>query len=175
MTFPPDCPEHSGSACQAEWPHFVFTCHFTWEAGCVVAFRYVSGALLGVARWKAAPSGAKIAHMRVHNARTTSSFTQELDNVCGGDLKLEAESILRRQGLAPDSCFNITLLHDHATITDNARLSGQLLSGTVRATISLLHGLLAGPEVFLNQPKAVRATRKMSFTEWLYHCQLAEL
>ena len=32
----------SGSVRQAEWPHFVFTCHFTWEAGCVVAFRYLN-------------------------------------------------------------------------------------------------------------------------------------
>ena len=35
--------------------------------------------------------------------------------------------------------------------------------------------LLAGPEVFRNQPKTVRAPRKMSFTEWLRRCQLAEL
>ena len=40
---PPDYPNLSSSVHQAEWPHFVFTCHFTWEAGCVVAFRYLSG------------------------------------------------------------------------------------------------------------------------------------
>ncbi|CAE7266013.1 unnamed protein product [Symbiodinium sp. CCMP2592] len=155
VTFTPDCPNQSGSVLQAEWPHFVFTCHFTWEAGCVVAFRYLSGTLLGVGRWKAPTSGTKIARMPVHHARTTASFTQELDDVCGGDLKLEAESILRRRELAPDSCFNITLLHNRTIVTDKVRLSG--------------------PEVFLNRPKAVRATHKMSFTEWLYRCQLAEL
>ncbi|CAE7676692.1 unnamed protein product, partial [Symbiodinium sp. KB8] len=155
VTFTPDYPNQSGSVLQAEWPHFVFTCHFTWEAGCVVAFRYLSGALLGVGRWKDPASGTKIARMPVCHARTTASLPQELDNVCGGDLKLEAESILRRRELAPDSCFNITLLHNCTIITDNVRLSG--------------------PEVFLNRPEAVRATHKMSFTEWLYRCQLAEL
>jgi len=142
VTFTPDYPNQNGSVLQAEWPHFVFTCHFTWEAGCVVAFRYLSGTLLGGGRWKDSTSGTKIARMPVCHARTTASLTQELDNVCGGDLKLEAESILRRRELAPDSCFNITLLHNRTIITDNVRLSGEHLSRTVRLRKSFPHSRL---------------------------------
>ena len=59
---------YNGSACQAAWPNLVFTCHFTWEAGCAVAFHYLSGRLLGVGRWKVAPLAGKLAHMRVQRA-----------------------------------------------------------------------------------------------------------
>ena len=94
VTFSSDYPDQSGSARQAEWPHFVFTCHFTWEDGCFVAFRYTSG--------RRSLEGCDLgcedcAYACPSHARTTASFTQELDDVCGGDLKLEAESILRRQ------------------------------------------------------------------------------
>ena len=138
------------------------------------AASWPSGTLLGVGRWKAATSGAKIARMPVHHMREPQLALRRSSTTCAAatlNWKQRASSddndSHRTRALTSRSCTTARSSRTPPDFQAN-------LSRTVRTTVSSPHSkllyyeiynLLAGPEVFLNRPKAVRATRKMSFTE----------